>query len=299
VLGSRKNTEGYLSKHRTTATATSFFRSPTASTRHPSGVRFQASSSSQDQQPTRPSPIPSQRCLTQQLSKHWAQFKVFSQLYAGTRFEEQPQLNLPQKHKATVPESTLRVEMNALEEQADNAKAHDLYWKPLSWLRTIRPSSANDAFDPALWETFFTSTIGLEVPVPSSLPRHHNNPLANAAAKNTLLHGLSRRPHKHVHRSLRCNQGARLDGGGPSPSVPHGWTHGPHPAWSHGNGAATWSFGTTCETRLAAEPDVRMFDLSIKHERYGSISHPLQNGQLTHPQNMDAPLHIAAEHKMN
>jgi len=40
------------------------------------------------------------------------------------------------------------LEMNALEEQADNAKARDLYWKPLSWLGTIRPSSANDAFDP-------------------------------------------------------------------------------------------------------------------------------------------------------
>ncbi len=27
-----------------------------------------------------------------------------------------------------------------------------------------------------------------------------------------ILHGLSRRPHEHVHSSLRCNQGARLDG---------------------------------------------------------------------------------------
>ena len=70
------------------------------------------------------------------------------QHYASTRFEEQRQLPLPQKHKATVAESSLRVEMNALEEQADNAKACDLYWKPLSLLGTIRPSSGNDAFDP-------------------------------------------------------------------------------------------------------------------------------------------------------
>jgi hypothetical protein len=28
-----------------------------------------------------------------------------------------------------------------------NAKARDIYWKPLSWLGTIRPTSANDAFD--------------------------------------------------------------------------------------------------------------------------------------------------------
>ena len=82
---------------------------------------------SQDQQPTRPSPIPSQRRLTQQLSKHWPQFKGLRQRYTGTRFEEQRQLHLPQKHKATVPESTLRFEMNGLEKQADNAKARDLF----------------------------------------------------------------------------------------------------------------------------------------------------------------------------
>ena len=63
---------------------------------------------------------------------HWAPFKALRQRYAGTRFEEQRQLHLSQKHKATVQDSTLRVEMNALEEQPDNAKARDLYWKPLS-----------------------------------------------------------------------------------------------------------------------------------------------------------------------
>jgi hypothetical protein len=33
------------------------------------------------------------------------------------------------------------VEMNGLEEQADKAKARKLFWKPLSWLGTIRPTS--------------------------------------------------------------------------------------------------------------------------------------------------------------
>jgi hypothetical protein len=149
-----------------------------------SQVSQPASSSYQDQQPTRrPSPIPSQRRLTQQLTKHWPQFKDLRQHYASTRFEEQRQLHLPQQHKATVPESSLRVEMNALEEQADNAKARDLYWKPLSWLGTIRPSSANDAFDPILWATFVCTTLGLVVPVLSSLLSHHNNPLAKCGCK--------------------------------------------------------------------------------------------------------------------
>ena len=42
-----------------------------------------------------------------------------------------------------------------------------------------------------------------------------------------------------------------------------------------------------------------VFDLSITHDRYGSSSHPLQNGRLTYPQDIDAPLHIAAQRKTN
>jgi hypothetical protein len=60
-----------------------------------SRVSHLASPSSQDQQPTRLSPIPSQRRLTQQLTKQWPQFKALRQHYAGTRFEEQRQLHLP------------------------------------------------------------------------------------------------------------------------------------------------------------------------------------------------------------
>jgi hypothetical protein len=121
-----------------------------------SQVSPSASSSSQDQQSQHlpKSVIPTQRRVTEQLTKNWAPFKVLRQRYGGTRFSEQRQLHLPQKHKATVADSTLRVEMNGLEEQSDNAKARDLFWKPFSWLGTIRPTSANDALDPALWETF-------------------------------------------------------------------------------------------------------------------------------------------------
>jgi hypothetical protein len=99
--------------------------------------------------------IPTQHRVTEQLTKNRAPFKVLRQRYASTRFEEQRQVHLPQKHKATVADSTLRVEMNGLEEQPDNAKARELFWKPLSWLGTNRPTSANDAFDPALWETLY------------------------------------------------------------------------------------------------------------------------------------------------
>jgi hypothetical protein len=107
-----------------------------------SQVSPSASSTSQDQQSQHlpKSVIPTQRRVTEQLTKNWAPFKVLRQRYAGTRFEEQRQLHLPQKHKATVADSTLRVEMNGLEEHADNAKALELFWKPLSWLGTLQTS---------------------------------------------------------------------------------------------------------------------------------------------------------------
>jgi hypothetical protein len=70
--------------------------------------------------------------------------------------------------------------MNGLEEQADNAKAHDLYWKPLSWLRTIRPTST---IDPVLWAMFVSTMLGLEVPVLSSLPHHNCSPFAKCSCK--------------------------------------------------------------------------------------------------------------------
>ena len=96
---------------------------------------------------------------SEQLSKHWAPFKVLRQRYAGTRFEEQRQLHLPQKHKATVPDSTLREELNNLEEQADNAKARELFWKPLnvkyaagrnaeSWAANPHPAGGRQSHHP-------------------------------------------------------------------------------------------------------------------------------------------------------
>ena len=42
-----------------------------------------------------------------------------------------------------------------------------------------------------------------------------------------------------------------------------------------------------------------LFDLSITHDRFGSSSHVQQNGLLSHPQDLDAPLRLVAQHKIN
>ena len=41
-----------------------------------------------------------------------------------------------------------------------------------------------------------------------------------------------------------------------------------------------------------------VFDLIIAHDRFGSSSHVQQNGCLSHPQDLDAPIYIAAQRKI-
>jgi hypothetical protein len=42
-----------------------------------------------------------------------------------------------------------------------------------------------------------------------------------------------------------------------------------------------------------------VFDLNITHDRFGSSSHVQQNGSLSHPQDLDGPMRVAAQRKTN
>ena len=44
---------------------------------------------------------------------------------------------------------------------------------------------------------------------------------------------------------------------------------------------------------------ILVFDLSMTHDRFWSSSHVQQNGLLSHPQDLDAPLCLAAQRKIN
>jgi hypothetical protein len=266
-----------------------------------SQVSPSASSTSQDQQPQHlpKSVIPTQRRVTEQLTKNWAPFKVLRQRYAGTRFEEQRQLHLPQKHKATVADSTLRVEMNGLEEQADNAKARELFWKPLSWLGTIRPTSANDAFDPALWETFISTTLGLEVPTLAALPRLHSSPPAKCGCKKFCMdfHG------DHTSTCTSHSGATKAHDWMVSVLGPLFRTAGHLVRTQHGVTASAGQRRGDVEVRSYLRDQARgrslVFDLSITHDRFGSSSHVQQNGSLSHPQDLDGPMRVAAQRKTN
>ena len=76
--------------------------------------------------------------------------------------------------------------------------------------------------------------------------------------------------------------------------------------WWLGLQQPPWSFGFDSQTRGTREnrvtPCVKVgshFDLSMTHDRFGSSSHVQQTGVLSHPQDLDAPLHLAAHRKIN
>jgi hypothetical protein len=70
----------------------------------------------------------------------------------------------------------------------------------------------------------------------------------------------------------------------------------PPPACAH----STWSDGKRRPTARRCGDSSRslVFDLSIAHDSFGSSCHVLQNGNLTHPQDLDGPLRVAAQRKI-
>ena len=77
---------------------------------------------------------------------------------------EQLQLHAPKKITATVAESALRVEMEALEPEQEDAPARSLWYKPMACLGVPRPLSQAELWSAPLWQTFFTTSIGFPVP---------------------------------------------------------------------------------------------------------------------------------------
>jgi len=70
------------------------------------------------------------------------------------------------------------------------------------------------------------------------------------------------------------------------------------PCWvPHGSQRGDVEIRTTF--RDSAGPRSLVFDLRIAHDRFGSSSHVLQNGLLTHTQYLDGPLRVAAQRKSN
>jgi hypothetical protein len=109
--------------------------------------------------------IPSQHRVTQQILSHWQPFQDLKLMFAGSRRAEQLSLRSQQRVVATVEESVLKTEMAGLESQEEDAPKRLLFFKPMSWLGQIRPHRRDESWSASLWQTFFSTSMGAQLPV--------------------------------------------------------------------------------------------------------------------------------------
>jgi hypothetical protein len=86
----------------------------------------------------------------------WQHLKDFKQTFAVSRHAEQLRLRVQQRVVATVEDSVLRTEMASLESQG--------------WLGQIRTHRRDEAWSASLWQTFFASCVGANIPALPELP---------------------------------------------------------------------------------------------------------------------------------
>ena len=75
-----------------------------------------------------------------------------------------------QRVVATVEESVLKTEMSGLESQEEDAPQRILFFKPMSWLGQIRPHRRDESWSASLWQTFFSTYMGAQIPAIAEKP---------------------------------------------------------------------------------------------------------------------------------
>jgi hypothetical protein len=114
--------------------------------------------------------IPSQLKVTKQILLHWQPFWDLKLKFVGTRRHEQLSSRSQQRIVATVEESVLRTEMAGLESQEEYAPNRVLFLKPMGWLGQIRPHRRDESWSASLWQTFFSISMGAQIPVIAEQP---------------------------------------------------------------------------------------------------------------------------------
>ena len=60
--------------------------------------------------------------------------------------------------------------MGALESQEEDASKRILWYKPLGFLGVIRPHRRDEAWSASLWQSFFATRVGANIPALAELP---------------------------------------------------------------------------------------------------------------------------------
>ncbi len=128
----------------------------------------------------------------------------------GLELKKKSRAPYEQSILATVEDSELRTEMAGLESQEEDAPKRILFFKPMSWLGQIRSHRRDETWSASLWQTFFSASMGAQIPVIAE------KPLATCGCKKFQLDPLG----DHLNtctahsgaRPLGCQKGTRLDG---------------------------------------------------------------------------------------
>ena len=150
-----------------------------------------------------------------------------------------------------------------------------------------------------MWETFVCTTLGLEVPVLASLPRRNQRAPALCGCKK---HGMD----LFGDHTSTCSAHSGA-------TKAHDWAVGVLGPLFRTAGHTVRSQHQVTASAGQRRGDVEIksylqdaaghrslvFDLSITHDRIGSSGHVQQNGLLSHAQDLDVPLRLAAQRKGN
>jgi hypothetical protein len=156
--------------------------------------------------------IPSQFKVTQQILLHWQTFRDLKLKCVGSRRAEQLSLRSHQRIVSTVEDSVLRTEMTGLESPEDHSPKSILF-KPMSWLGQIRPHRRDEYWSASLCQTFFSTSMGVQIPVIAEKPlpacgcrKFQIDDLSDHLCTCTVHSGA------FLYRSLGCQEGSRLVG---------------------------------------------------------------------------------------
>ncbi len=208
----------------------------------------------------------------------------------GSRQAEQLSSRSQQRVVATVEESVLKTEMAGLESQEEDAPKRILFFKSMSWLGQIRSHRRDESWSAGLWQTFFSVSMGAQIPVIAEKPlatcgfrKFHLDPLVDHLNTCTTHSGV-----KKAHDWM-VDQVADL----------FRTTHKvktQHVVKSRGQHCGDIELGGYLANETG--PVSLVLDLRIAHDRVGSSTDTNLNGHLKYPNNFDQSLNDAAADKV-
>jgi hypothetical protein len=180
--------------------------------------------------------------------------------------------------------------MAGLESQEEDASQRVLFYKPMAWMGPIRPHRRDESWSTSLWQTFFSTSMGAQIPV---IPE---KPLTVYGYRKFKIDSLG----DHL---CTCTSHSGV-------KKAHDWEVDQLPdlfrtthkvktrqvVKTRGQDSGDLELAAYLANEAGSVPLV--LDLRIAHDRIGSITNHTLNGTLTHPNNIDESLNKVAKDKI-